>query len=117
MKDSMHNKRLGREGEAAAVKYLEKSGYKIIERNFRTPFNEVDIIASTGETVAFIEVKTRLSDSFGLPNEAVTPSRQRLYFRAAEYYFSDRPIDCIVRFDIIEVFRGKINHIEDAFRP
>ena len=114
-KDSFHNKRLGAKGENRAANYLKANGYMIIERNFRTPFCEVDIIARKGDILAFIEVKTRLSESFGRPCEAVTPAKQRLYLRAAEYYFSARPIDEIVRFDVIEVFSDEINHIENAF--
>ena len=115
MLDSMHRKRLGRAGENAAAKYLKRAGYRIEERNFRTPFCEVDIIASKGDITAFIEVKTRLNENYGRPCEAVTPAKRRLYFRAADYYFARRPMDCIVRFDVIEVLQGEINHIENAF--
>ena len=114
-KDSLHNKKLGASGENRVAGYLKANGYKIVERNYRTPFCEVDIIARKGEVLAFIEVKTRLSENFGRPCEAVTPAKQRLYIRAAEYYFSSQQIEEIVRFDVIEVFCGQINHIENAF--
>ena len=115
LKDSLHNKKLGARGERKAAQHLKAKGYRIVERNFRTPFCEVDIIARKGEVLAFVEVKTRLNDSFGLPCEAVTPAKQRLYIRAAEYYFAARQIEDIVRFDVIEVFPDRINHIENAF--
>ncbi len=115
--DGMHNKKLGRKGEKAAARYLKRKGYKILGRNVRTPFCEIDIIARRGEVVAFVEVKTRVNDNFGLPEEAVTPQKQRLYFRAARLYEGKHGDDDIIRFDIIEVFKGKINHIENAFYP
>lgn len=109
------NKRLGRAGEKKACAYLKNSGYKILKQNYTNPFGEVDIIAESDGVIAFIEVKTRLSDIFGQPSEAVNSARQQKYINAAKYYFTDRQIDCTVRFDIIEVFQGKINHIENAF--
>lgn len=113
----MHNKILGAKGERAACGYLKRNGYKILQKNFKSPFGEVDIVARKGEVIAFIEVKTRMSDSYGAPSQAVTPERQRRYINAAEYYFAGKQIDFTVRFDIIEVFRGEINHIENAFYP
>lgn len=109
------NKKLGKKGERAARSYLKRGGWKIIARNYENPFGEVDIIAKKGDTLAFIEVKTRLTDSFGSPSEAVTPQRQQRYIRAANYFFVNAEPDCTVRFDVIEVFGDKINHIENAF--
>ncbi len=114
---NMHNRKLGLKGERSARRFLKRKGYKILEKNFKSPFGEVDVIARRGEVIAFIEVKTRLTDSFGSPSQAVTPERQKRYFNAARYYFAGRQIDFVVRFDIIEVFRGEINHIENAFYP
>lgn len=115
-KEEKHNVGLGRSGEKTARSYLRKRGWKILEKNFRTPFGEIDIIAQKGDIIAFTEVKARLSDAFGMPSESVTKQRKLRYIRGANYYFANREIDCVVRFDIIEVFRGEINHIEDAFR-
>ena len=109
------NKIKGRKGERCAARYLKCCGYKIICRNFKCPFGEVDIIAAKGEVLAFIEVKTRLSDVFGAPSEAVDSVRRRRYIQSARFYFSDREPDCVVRFDIIEVTPDGINHIENAF--
>ena len=109
------NKKLGRAGERQAVKYLKQNGYKIIERGYKNPFGEVDIIASKDDTVAFIEVKTRLSENYGAPSEAVNKSRRNKYIQAAKYYFFGKQIDVTVRFDIIEILCGKLNHIENAF--
>ena len=109
------NKKLGKEGENIAVKYLKNNGYKILERGYKNPFGEVDIIASKEEVIAFIEVKTRLNENYGAPSEAVDRKRREKYLRAAEYYFYGKQIDVTVRFDIIEILRGEINHIENAF--
>lgn len=108
-------RRLGFRGESKAVKFLKKSGYKILARNFRCPFGEVDIIASLGDTVAFIEVKTRSDDLFGAPNEAVDRTRKQRYKNCAKFYFANRKIDFTVRFDVIEVTKDGVNHIENAF--
>ena len=113
--DGRAKKILGGKGERLAVKHLKRHGYKILRTNYRTPFCEVDIIARCGDTLCFCEVKTRLSDSFGAPHEAVNAAKQNLYIRAAHYYFKNKEPDCNVRFDIIEVSGGKINHIENAF--
>lgn len=111
----LHNKELGLKGEKAAVRYLRFRRWRIIERNFVTPFGEIDIIARKGDTLAFIEVKTRLSDIFGVPSEAVNDAKKRRYILGSNYFLVNKNIDLTVRFDIIEVYRGKINHIENAF--
>ena len=108
-------RRLGFLGEERACKYLKKQGYKIVERNFRCPFGEVDIIAELGDVTAFIEVKTRSSDSFGEPNEAVDNRRKQRYRNCVRFYYAQREIDCTVRFDVIEVTKEGVNHIENAF--
>ena len=113
--DGKAGKRLGDKGERLAVKYLKRQGYKILQQNYRTPFSEVDVIARHGDTVCFCEVKTRLSDSFGVPSEAVNFAKRNKYIRTAQYFFKNTEPDCTVRFDIIEVFGKKINHIENAF--
>lgn len=108
-------RRLGFSGEGAAARYLKRQGYRIAERNFRCPFGEVDIIAEKGDVVAFVEVKTRSSEAFGTPAEAVDARRIRRYADAARFYFSGRETDKTVRFDIVEVTKEGINHIENAF--
>ena len=75
----------------------------------------MDIIAERGDVVAFTEVKTRSSDRFGTPSEAVDADRMRRYVRCAQFYFSERERDVTVRFDVIEVTKEGINHIENAF--
>lgn len=108
-------RRLGFFGESKAAAYLKRNGYTIVGRNFRCPFGEVDIIAKKGDVTAFIEVKTRSNDNYGAPNEAVDNRRKQRYKNCVRFYFSGREIDCTVRFDIIEVTKDGINHIENAF--
>lgn len=105
-------KKLGKKGERKAARYLKRKGYKIVERNYRTPFCEIDIIAKRGDVFVFCEVKTRLNDRFGTPAEAVDNRKQSLYIKAAERYVPD---GITARFDVIEVFGDKINHLENAF--
>lgn len=108
--------RLGRKGERMARRYLKRQGWKIVEKNYKCPFGEVDIVANKGGVTAFIEVKTRSDDGYGAPSQAVDVRRQSRYIRAAKYYFIGRPMDCTLRFDVIEVCRGEVNHIENAFQ-
>ena len=111
---------IGKTGENAAFNYLKKHRYKILERNFRKPFGELDIVARKGDTVVFVEVKTRHGNEFGLPCESVTPAKQRRIVRAAYAYISENGIDANYRFDIIEVYHTngkpeKLRHIQNAF--
>jgi putative endonuclease len=109
------NRRVGFFGERKAARYLKRHGYKIVRRNFKCPFGEVDIIAAKDDVLAFVEVKTRSSDAFGSPREAVNKIRQKRYINCARFYFSGREMDATVRFDVIEIFKGDVNHIENAF--
>ncbi len=70
-----NTKAIGNLGEDRAVEYLENLGYEIFERNFRTRFGEIDIIARDGETLCFVEVKKKTSDRFGSPAEMITPKK------------------------------------------
>ncbi|MBP5308688.1 MAG: YraN family protein [Clostridia bacterium] len=113
---NFHKKFLGRSGESKAVKYLKKKGYKIIEKNYTTSVGEIDVIALSGEVWVFAEVKTRADETFGLPSEAVTPRKQNKYRLVAMQFLNAKDIyDEPMRFDVIEVINGEINHIENAF--
>ncbi len=91
-------------GEKAAKAYLRGRGYTILEENYRTPLGEIDLIAREGDTLVFIEVKTRRSGLFGLPQEAVTAAKRHQIVKVAEYYLSragSPAADC--RFDVVAV--------------
>jgi putative endonuclease len=77
---------LGRLAEDFAVGFLQEKGYKVIDRNFRSRFGEIDIVAEDNGCLVFVEVKARWSQRFGSPEEAVTPQKLYKIRRTAEYY-------------------------------
>ena len=113
---NFYKKLLGRAGEKRAVEFLKEKGYKILDTNFKTHIGEIDIVAKDGLFTVFCEVKTRSSDAFGQPSDAVNHKKQEKYFMVAtEYLRNKRLLDCPSRFDVIEIENGQINHIIDAF--
>lgn len=111
---------LGRWGEEQAARYLRRRGMKILARNVRTPVGEIDLIARQGKTLVFAEVKTRRSDAFGSPQEAVGALKQRQILRAAQWYLGEgKGKGLQPRFDVVAVRPGPagplVEHIPDAF--
>jgi len=107
-------------GEDLAVDYLEKKGYRIIQRNYRFEHGEIDIIAEDGKVLVFIEVKARRSKEFGEPEDAVTPrKREKIRVTADGYLFENNIDDKECRFDVIAIDYQKnkteIRHLIDAF--
>ena len=106
-------------GENKACKYLQKNKYKIIERNFRCKFGEIDIIAKNNKEIIFIEIKTRERITYGLPAEAITYTKQKHMYKTAQYYLYINKLENIcTRFDAIEIYiisekEIKINHIKN----
>ena len=115
-----HNQ-LGEKGESLATAVLRKKGYSILEENWRSGRNEVDVIARIGETIVFVEVKTRSTAYFGEPSEAVSRSKQKRLIQAANDYLNERELDLQARFDIISIVSNgnetDVDHMEDAFFP
>ena len=117
----MNDKRKrGNIGEDFAVKFLAKKGFEIVDRNFRTRFGEIDIIAKDKEYILFIEVKARGENMLFSPAEAVIKSKQRKIILTAQIYLSQNPVELQPRFDIIEVYLErdkpkKAIMIENAF--
>ncbi|NTU42404.1 MAG: YraN family protein [Nitrospirales bacterium] len=113
-------KSLGAQGEEMAASHLRGKGYRILQRNYRTPLGEADIIALDGTTLVFVEVKTRNSDCHGQPFEAVVRKKQERLGRIALYYLKREKTERPVRFDVISILawdKGySIEHITDAFR-
>jgi len=105
----------GKEGESIAIEYLLSKGYKILEKNFRTKFGEIDIIAKEGEYIVIIEVKRRISDSFGSPELSVNPKKQEKLKKLALLYLHKLGREHPVRFDVIAIMDKDIEHIENAF--
>lgn len=113
----MNTRAVGYKGEEIAVKFLEKNGYKILERNYNCHFGEIDIVATQGGYCVFLEVKSRNTLSFGSPREAVTPyKQQRIIGGAKHWLFKHRLTGVPVRFDVVEVVNGVPSVIIDAFR-
>ena len=112
---------LGRRGEDAAVRYLEKRRYAIIERGFRMLRGEIDIVARDGPTIVFVEVKTRRGGDFGPPSASVTAAKRRQIRRIAQAYLHRRGFGgAFCRFDVISIRAEKggtlrIEHLKDAF--
>ncbi|SRR6266498_1856746 len=110
---------LGKEGEDAAVVFLRKKGYRIIEKNYKTVFGEIDIIARDKDVIVFVEVKTRADRSFGHPFEAVHPKKREKIKRVALCFLKKIKSEPPARFDVLSVSAEggsmKIEHIVDAF--
>lgn len=111
---------LGKRGEDFAADFLKKKGYKIKERNYRSPLGEIDIIAISGKTTVFIEVKTRSNTKFGLPFEAVNKRKQGQIAKTALYYMSKNNIlESAARVDVVSLISNgdsfEAELIENAF--
>ncbi len=111
---------LGAWGEEQAVRFLRRQRLRIVARNVSTPVGEVDIIARTRKELIFVEVKTRRSNAFGSPAEAVGPRKQRQILRAAQWYMAQNPARLQPRFDVVAVMPdaqggAQIDHLPAAF--
>lgn len=112
----MSTRYTGISGEGTARDYLTGMGARILDSNVKLGGGEIDIIAMIDGVCVFIEVKTRTSTRFGRPAEAVTPAKMRKIIRAASMYAArNHLMDKPMRFDIIELLPGEINHIPAAF--
>jgi putative endonuclease len=111
---------LGRRGERIAERHLRRLGYRILERNFRGAGAEIDLVAMDGETLVFVEVKTRRTAYYGTPQEAVNWYKQRHLRRAGQVYARSRRAEGRpMRFDVVAILEyGGRRHLEllkDAF--
>ena len=107
---------MGARYEEAAVDYLQTRGLKIIERNYRCRFSEIDIIGKDDEYLVFIEVKYRSDSRYGYGAEAVNFSKQEKIRRGAQYYLNEkRIVDAPCRFDVISITGKEFVWLKDAF--
>lgn len=110
---------LGKQGEELAADFLRKNDYDILETNWVYQKAEIDIIARKADTLAVVEVKTRSSLDFGLPQDFVTPKKIKLLVKAVDEYVTVNDLDVEIRFDIISIYNKNgdfvIEHIVDAF--
>jgi putative endonuclease len=96
--------RTGKRGEDLAAAYLAEAGYRIVERNYRCIFGEIDIVAEEGETLVFVEVKSRRSEVYGEPQLAVGDEKQKKISRIAMHYLQERRLrHRLARFDVVAV--------------
>ena len=115
-------KALGFKGEELAVQYLKKKGYKVIERNYRCQWGEIDLIARDKETLIFVEIKSRSSSGFGLPQDAVDRFKQEKLIQVAKAYMAEHRLQETIpaRFDVVAVqftpSGPDIELIKDAFQ-
>ncbi len=110
---------LGKQGEQLAAAYLQERGYTLVGANWRSPQGEFDLILRDGETLVFVEVKTRkggLEAAF----ESITQRKRQILERMAYLYLSENNLDCDWRIDVVAVMIAKrgnplIEHVQDAF--
>lgn len=107
----------GRCGENLAEKFLRETGHRIIEKNFKTKFGEIDIISKDKNTIVFVEVKTRRDSSFGAPQLSVNTRKQKHLALAALTFIKKNSLNSDYRFDIVAICGDKVEHIKNAFTP
>lgn len=105
----------GRFGEEVASQALSASGYQIVERNWRCPVGELDLVARDGDTWVFVEVRLRTGDSHGTPEESITHSKQTRLLNAAQVYLSEHALtDVAWRIDMVAITlapSGKVHRL------
>ncbi len=113
----MNRRKIGAAYEKEAAAYLEKQGYRILERNYRCRFGEIDLVAEEGDYLVFVEVKYRSGQIKGDPLEAVHERKQRTIRRTAMWYLTEHSISgsSPCRFDVVGITGKKIRLIKNAF--
>ena len=110
---------IGAKGEAAVAAFLKRRFYKILSRNYKCYWGEIDIIAKKGKYICFVEVKTRSENSIGRPAEAVTNAKQAKIIKSAYSYLKKNNFTLMSRFDVAEVYvknnKFKIDYIKNAY--
>lgn len=113
---SLLRKLLGRAGEDRAAEHLAEQGYRILERNYTAPQGELDLIALEGDTLVFVEVKTRKSESYGPPELAVDRRKQGRMIKAALGYLKHKRLHQVpCRFDVVAISGDRVELIRNAF--
>jgi putative endonuclease len=96
--------RTGKKGEDIAVAYLKGKGYRIVERNYKCPLGEIDIVAKDGDVIVFVEVKSRKSEEFGDPQLAVGLEKQKKISKISLMYLKEKHLyPCNARFDVVAI--------------
>lgn len=109
---------LGAHAEVIAAQTLRRAGLTILERNFRCKAGELDIVAADGDTLVFVEVRSRSDGDHGTATDAIGLAKRRQVARVAAYYLALRvPPYSQCRFDVIAITAGCVEHLRDAWRP
>ncbi|MFA6002825.1 MAG: YraN family protein [Elusimicrobiota bacterium] len=111
----MNSRDQGAQAEQAAEEYLKGRGMRILDRNFRARCGEIDLVAQDGDTIVFVEVRSRSDVSFGRPEETVGPVKRRRIVRTAALYAQIRGLDAPMRFDVVALSPKGLEHIPEAF--
>lgn len=111
----MNKRKTGTVYEEKAAAYLKDRGYRILEKNYRCPLGEIDLIAEEDGYLVFIEVKYRRTSRLGTGEEAVNVKKQRRILNAARWYLMERGRECPCRFDVVAIQGEKVTLIQNAF--
>jgi putative endonuclease len=119
-KEKFMKKELGKRGEDIASSYMQEHGYRILQRNFRCGYGEVDIICTQAQVLVFVEVKTRTGQGFGSPEESITRTKKEHIRKVALIFLETCALSFReIRFDVVGILmhdgQPQINHIEAAF--
>ncbi|MCL5675560.1 MAG: YraN family protein [Patescibacteria group bacterium] len=108
----MHNQNIGRIGEKRAEEYYIKQGFKVLFRNFRTPFGEIDLIVSRNNLTVFVEVKCRISTNFGYPEEYINKRKLNKIKKGVQFYaLKNESRD--LRIDVVSVILSADGEVKD----
>jgi putative endonuclease len=109
-------RQFGAAGEGLVASWYGVRGYQVVDRNWRCPLGEIDLVCRRGELLVICEVKSRRSSAFGAPIEAVTSAKRRRLRRLAARWLADHGARCAeVRFDVASVLDGQVDLVEGAF--
>ncbi len=118
----INTREIGAYGENIAMEYLLNKGYKLISKNFRSQFGEIDIIAKEKDLICFIEVKSRYNTNFGFPAQAISKNKQKRIKKTSLLFINkEKLFNLNIRYDVIEILLNYnddsyiINHLENAF--
>ncbi len=105
----------GIQGEEKALLHLTNKGMILLEKRYHSPFGEIDLVMQEGETLVFVEVKSRPKKSKTAGLWAITPQKQKRLIQTARHYLAHHPMDCMMRFDVVTIGEDGIIHLLNAF--
>ena len=112
----MSRKDIGTQNEKLAQKFLKSKGYEILQTNFYCRFGEIDIICKDNNCLVFVEVRSKSYDDFGSPEETIDYKKQQKIIKTANFFIEKSNINYEeIRFDVIAILKGNIQHYQNAF--